>query len=677
MKYHLLSEAKKALEYVNRVENSKCTGGTEDVLNLVFNTTVWKAYTDAAIRTANILSSFIQIHGDLNQQEEDFFYTLVRNNVHGDTLIIGSAIALEPGLFNSYPRYCPYALKENGTVKAFDIAVNYNYLTTSTEWYNVVRSKDFTAATIKTDLITYNESSATLTEVEFDQPTAKYNDGHWTFPYFDCGGGNIWMVTYSSPIFYIDTNRSILFRGVATIDIELTNVDINQCDLEEGATKGALDVFRGTHNCQATTKCVPLLGQGFRRGAYLCECQRGFYYPVDSPVRAYSGYEIETYVDKYFQQVEIPFRCVRCARGCDSCVDATPCLYPLDIGIRLFVVLFTIIMIIGCGVVSLLIFKYKHEMVMKTASPIFLHLMCFGAILMCCQIFIAYLEPTDILCMIEIWPLHLGFSVMFGALIIKTWRISVIFGVGSVKRVNLPDSALLKRLLPLIFVFILLITIWTGTNPPRVEILTLTNSLKFYSCSVTWCNYTMYGIEALLLLFGVYLCFTVRKAPAHFNESKHITWAVYNAIILGSFIIILTQFMSESGGPDILYLLLLAQLQVFITITIALIFIPKFWAIRNGTRPEVNNGAVTTITGRVKSQMPTTVSNMRADVRSIAVQTDDITLEMPLTPSNSFKTSKYSSKVSPLLEVPANNYTNPEHVNELETTNDKTPDKIV
>jgi hypothetical protein len=48
------------------------------------------------------------------------------------------------------------------------------------------------------------------------------------------------------------------------------------------------------------------------------------------------------------------------------------------------------------------------------------------------------------------------------------------------------------------------------------------------------------SVEALLLLFGVYLCFTVRKAPAHFNESKHITWSTYNAIILGIFIITLT-----------------------------------------------------------------------------------------------------------------------------------------
>ena len=42
-------------------------------------------------------------------------------------------------------------------------------------------------------------------------------------------------------------------RGVATIDIELTNIDVNQCDPDLASPGGALDVFRGTHNCQPTT----------------------------------------------------------------------------------------------------------------------------------------------------------------------------------------------------------------------------------------------------------------------------------------------------------------------------------------------------------------------------------------------------------------------------------------
>ena len=47
----------------------------------------------------------------------------------------------------------------------------------------------------------------------------------------------------------------LYLRGVATIDIELTSIDINQCDPEEvPKTTRTFDVFRGTHLCQLSTE---------------------------------------------------------------------------------------------------------------------------------------------------------------------------------------------------------------------------------------------------------------------------------------------------------------------------------------------------------------------------------------------------------------------------------------
>ena len=54
-----------------------------------------------------------------------------------------------------------------------------------------------------------------------------------------------------------------IYRGIATIDIEMTNIDINQCDedeedewyeWDEGADASSLDVFMGSHRCHTTTK---------------------------------------------------------------------------------------------------------------------------------------------------------------------------------------------------------------------------------------------------------------------------------------------------------------------------------------------------------------------------------------------------------------------------------------
>lgn len=42
-----------------------------------------------------------------------------------------------------------------------------------------------------------------------------------------------------------------------------------------------------------------------------------------------------------------------------------------------------------------------------------------------------------------------------------------------------------------------------------------------------------------MFLFGVYLCFMVRKVLVFFNESKYIMWFIYNVIILSIFILII------------------------------------------------------------------------------------------------------------------------------------------
>ena len=51
----------------------------------------------------------------------------------------------------------------------------------------------------------------------------------------------------------------MLSRGVATIDIEMSSIDINQCDVDGAEEELGLDVFQGTHRCQPTTKASKYL----------------------------------------------------------------------------------------------------------------------------------------------------------------------------------------------------------------------------------------------------------------------------------------------------------------------------------------------------------------------------------------------------------------------------------
>jgi G protein-coupled receptor 158 len=34
-----------------------------------------------------------------------------------------------------------------------------------------------------------------------------YEDGFWSKPYYDCGGANIWMITYTVPFFGFEDGK--------------------------------------------------------------------------------------------------------------------------------------------------------------------------------------------------------------------------------------------------------------------------------------------------------------------------------------------------------------------------------------------------------------------------------------------------------------------------------------
>ncbi|KAJ9584215.1 hypothetical protein L9F63_021440, partial [Diploptera punctata] len=47
---------------------------------------------------------------------------------------------------------------------------------------------------------TYNHTTQTERQPDYIQ-SVNYEDGKWSKPYYDCGGGNIWMLTYTGPFF--------------------------------------------------------------------------------------------------------------------------------------------------------------------------------------------------------------------------------------------------------------------------------------------------------------------------------------------------------------------------------------------------------------------------------------------------------------------------------------------
>lgn len=112
----------------------------------------------------------------------------IENNVKLNPDIFGSAVAYEPYFYSPKLRYyCPYSSREKGRLK-FSLLGGKNYQYHLWDWYLLPKALDRAV---------------------------------WSEPYFDEGGGNTIMSTFSVP-FYKKISGVRKFAGVVTADMSLT-----------------------------------------------------------------------------------------------------------------------------------------------------------------------------------------------------------------------------------------------------------------------------------------------------------------------------------------------------------------------------------------------------------------------------------------------------------------------
>lgn len=128
-----------------------------------------------------ILAHFIENSSFTREGLEDLLQIVVRNNRE----IFGSCIAFEPFAFRQdLYSFAPYVYRDGDSIILKDLADDqYQYF--NWDWYTLPQ---------------------------------KEGPG-WSEPYFDEGGGNIVMSTYSAPFYWEKGNER--FRGVVTVDISL------------------------------------------------------------------------------------------------------------------------------------------------------------------------------------------------------------------------------------------------------------------------------------------------------------------------------------------------------------------------------------------------------------------------------------------------------------------------
>ncbi|MDL2243173.1 SpoIIE family protein phosphatase, partial [Bacteroidales bacterium OttesenSCG-928-K03] len=133
-----------------------------------------------------IANNYIWIIEELEDQP-DAYYDITRKIVETNPNVLGSAIAFEENFYKEKGHFfSPYSYRDNDEIKTEQLGNDsYDYFVM--DWYQI--------------------------PVSIEKP-------YWCEPYFDEGGGNALMTTYSLPIYFkTDSGRRVV--GVLTMDLNL------------------------------------------------------------------------------------------------------------------------------------------------------------------------------------------------------------------------------------------------------------------------------------------------------------------------------------------------------------------------------------------------------------------------------------------------------------------------
>lgn len=241
-----------------------------------------------------------------------------------------------------------------------------------------------------------------------------------------------------------------------------------------------------------------------------------------------------------------------------------------------------------------LLYLYRHRPVLRSSSVPFLGMVEIGQILSFMAL-IAWVSPSvsSNSCGAFAWFSQLGFTLTFGPLFAKTYRIYRIFNKKHLKIVKITNAHLSLLVCALVLYDILLLSIWQGISPfspQRDEKLVGGRTHVITSCGVAQTSgLALIGILAATKACLIFLCslmsFATRNVTSSFNESQQIGWAVYNCVFAALIVAAIIVFIGAI--EDTLIIIVMIAILWINTGVWACIFVPKI----NALFKDTTNGA--------------------------------------------------------------------------------------
>uniref|UniRef100_A0A672HI58 G protein-coupled receptor 158b n=1 Tax=Salarias fasciatus TaxID=181472 RepID=A0A672HI58_SALFA len=529
---------------------------------------------DTVAHATNFLNMILQANRSREQtlrRDMHWYHALVQSILEGDPKIHRAVVSLHTDARTPGPHVFLQATRTEREVVLQDLSGSAHRLlqgrTPEADWFNDFRDGRRPHAHRSGQDVRGSTGGGYLLDK---------NQIKWSAPYLECEHGAFvphWLLTLSAGFYGLKSDSAPEFRGVVRVDVNLQDVDIDQCS--------SSGWFAGTHRCNLTSmECTPIVGHGFVLDKYKCQCRSGFFHP--SRV-ALNGFKSRLQIPLQSKKKRA-FKCLPCREGCPFCRDDTPCLARRDGALRLAVASFQGLCMVLDLAGMLAVYRLRRNKSIRTSGLVLLEAILFGALLLYFPVMILYFSPSVFRCVLLRWVRLLGFAVLYGTVLLKLYRVLKVFLSRSAQRTPYMTSWRVLRLLAVIVVVVLwFLVAWTSAvcqNPEPSRGLIAAGltpeGLQFSMCLLDRWDYMTAVAEFLFLLWGVYLCHAVRSIPSAFHEPRYMAVAVYNELLISAVFHIIRFSLVPGLHPDWMLMLFFAHTHLTVTVTLGLLLLPKF-----------------------------------------------------------------------------------------------------
>uniref|UniRef100_A0A8P4K030 G protein-coupled receptor 158a n=1 Tax=Dicentrarchus labrax TaxID=13489 RepID=A0A8P4K030_DICLA len=340
---------------------------------------------DTVLHATNFLNMILQANRSREQslrRDIEWYHALVRSILEGDAKIHRAVVTFSADTSVAGPSVLLQATRAGGEIVLQDLSsMAHHHLhnrTADTEWYHDVKDKkkpSFHKRVLSQDFRSVDNSLKRGESFIPDKTHVK-----WSAPYLECENGNFvprWLLTLSAAFYGLKPNLAPEFRGVVRVDINLQDVDIDQCSADGW--------FAGTHRCNTTTmECMPIHGHGFVLDKYKCHCKKGFYHPNRVAVNGFTrmGKKGKAADSGPNADEGSSSDCLPCQQGCAYCKDDTPCVAREDGALRLAVLSFQCLCLLIVFVSMVLVYHFRRNKSIRASGLVLLEAILCGALLL-------------------------------------------------------------------------------------------------------------------------------------------------------------------------------------------------------------------------------------------------------------------------------------------------------